>query len=120
MKKNDWILISVIAFLALALVVFLNVSRHTGAYAVVSVDKSEVKRLSLFRDATYRIEGVGGYNELVIEGGEAYLSDADCPDKLCMKMGRISKEGQSIICLPHRVVVEIEGGEENDVDVVIK
>ena len=120
MKKNDVILISVIAFLALALFVFLKLTGHFGAYAVVSVDGKEIAGLPLSEDTVYRIEGVDGYNELVIEDGRAYLSDADCPDKLCVKMGSISKEGESIICLPHKVVIRITGGEENDVDVMVE
>jgi hypothetical protein len=41
------------------------------------------------------------------------MKDADCPDKLCEKTGKISKNGETIVCLPHRVVVEIQGGEGN-------
>ena len=119
-KKNDMILISVIAVLALALFAFTNMTVQTGAYAVISVDGSEIKRLPLFEDTSYTIEGVGGHNDLVIEDGEAYLTDADCPDRLCVKMGKISKNGESIICLPHKVVVEISGGKDNDVDLMVK
>ena len=39
------------------------------------------------------------------------MKDADCPDKLCEKTGKISKNGETIVRLPHRVVVEIQGGE---------
>ena len=48
----------------------------------------------------------------VISGGLLcipFLKDTSCPDHLCEKMGRISSSGQSIICLPNRVVVEITG-----------
>ena len=66
----------------------------------------------------------GGTNELVIEDGEARLTEADCPDSLCVNMGRISRSGQSIICLPHQVVVRIvddsaaETQGVDDVDIV--
>ncbi len=120
MKKNDIKLIGVIAFLALALFVFLRVAEHSGTFAVISVEGIEVERLPLDTDTRYLIRGVGGENLLVIENDEAYLLDADCPDKLCVKMGHISKTGQSIICLPHKVVVEIEGGSDADVDVMVQ
>ncbi len=120
MKKNDMILISVIAAIALALFAFLNLTGKSGAYAVVSVNGNETTRLSLSKDAGYRIEGIGGYNDLVIRDGQAFLKEADSPDKLCVKMGSISKEGESIICLPHKVVVEISGGDGSDVDVMVK
>lgn len=44
-----------------------------------------------------------------IEGGEVWVTDADCPDKTCVAVGRISRAGQSIVCLPSGVVVTITG-----------
>ena len=47
------------------------------------------------------------------------MEDADCPDRLCVKQGRIKKVGESIVCLPHKVVIEIVGEkEEAGVDAV--
>jgi hypothetical protein len=46
-------------------------------------------------------------NTLVIEGGRARIEAADCPDKLCVKQRAISKAGESIICLPHKLVIRI-------------
>ena len=44
------------------------------------------------------------------EGGEVWLSEADCPNLLCVKTGKIRYAGQSIVCLPHKVAVRIVGG----------
>ena len=119
MKKNDVILISVIAFLALALFVFLKLTGHFGAYAVVSVDGKEIAGLPLSEDTVYRIEGVDGYNELVIEDGRAYLSDADCPDRVCVNQGWLTGGRVPIVCLPHRLVIELaEGGDTDALDAV--
>ena len=59
-----------------------------------------------------------GKNQLVIADGTARIETADCPDERCVQMGRISRSGQSIICLPHQVVVEIQGGKEAETDAV--
>ncbi|MFR4337598.1 MAG: NusG domain II-containing protein [Lachnospira pectinoschiza] len=50
------------------------------------------------------------------------MTDADCPDKLCVKTGMISKTGETIVCLPHRVVVEIIGAAADDsgVDSIVR
>ena len=81
----------------------------------MSVDGQEVAAFPLDVDITYDIEGAGGgRNLLVIEGGQAYLSDASCPDLLCVHMGKISRAGQSIICLPNKVTVEIRGKEKSE------
>ncbi len=58
----------------------------------------------------------GGRNILVISAGEAYMQDADCPDRLCVEQGRISRTGQTLTCLPHRLLVTIEEGEAAGLD----
>ena len=55
-------------------------------------------------------------NIVVIENGRAHMKDADCPDKLCMRQGAISRDGQTIVCLPHKLVVEVIGGEKEAYD----
>ena len=81
------------------------------------MDGREVGRYPLDRDAEIAIPGYdGGLNLLVIRDGSAFVREADCPDKLCVRTGAIRYEGESIICLPHRVVVAVEGGEPGEVD----
>ena len=54
----------------------------------------------------------------MIEDGKADMVWADCPDKLCVNQKAISREGESIICLPNKVVISSVGGEEREVDAV--
>ena len=84
--------------------------RQDGSAVIVEQNGRETARYALSEDRTVRIEGEGGYNLLVIEGGEVYLSEADCPTQLCMKTGKIRYAGQSIVCLPHKLAVRITGG----------
>ena len=58
-----------------------------------------------------------GTNKVRIEHNGVYMENANCPDKLCVHQGRISKTGQSIICLPNKIIVEIVG-KKPDVDAV--
>ena len=110
LKKNDLILVGALLVGLLVLVAVLMATKSGGSYAVVSVDGVEVAAFSLDQDTTYEIEGYdGGRNTLVIKDGKAHLEDSSCPDHLCEHMGKIDKVGQSIICLPNRVVVEIRG-----------
>ena len=76
-----------------------------GRYACVSVGGEVVSEYSLSVDGEYELNG--GSNILVIKGGEAYISHADCPDGLCVKTGKISLVGESIVCLPNKVSVRI-------------
>ena len=84
--------------------------RKDGGAGVVEQVGRETARYAFSEDRTVRIEGQGGYNLLVIQGGEAWLSEADCPTQLCVKTGMIRYAGQSIVCLPHRLAVRILGG----------
>lgn len=60
----------------------------------------------------------GGSNQIRIADGTAYMEQADCPDGLCMRQGAISRTGQTIVCLPHRLVVEVYGAQTNEYDTV--
>ncbi|MBR4668478.1 MAG: NusG domain II-containing protein [Butyrivibrio sp.] len=117
--KNDLVLIG--AFLAgfIAICGMLFVSKKSGMQVVVSVDSVKTASFSLSEDIEYEIKGYdGGTNLLIIKDGEAYLIDSSCPDHLCEHMGKISKVGQSIICLPNRVVVEVIGDEKEEFDTI--
>ena len=109
-KRGDIFLIGGCLLAALALLGLWLLTRRAGAAVVVEQDGRETARYALSEDRTVRIEGEGGYTLLVIRGGEAWLSEADCPTQLCVKTGKIRFAGQSIVCLPHRLAVRILGG----------
>ena len=116
MKKKDFILIGAIVAVALVLLLCVKLTQKEGAGVIVKIDGQEVGTYSLSVNGTYSLNG--GTNILVIEDGYAYLKDANCPDHLCVKQGKISKTGQVITCLPNKLTVTVYGGEENDVDLV--
>lgn len=119
LKRNDLILCCLILAAALLATVALRVSGREGAFLVVYTDGEESARYPLREERTVTLNGFDtGYNRLVIRGGEAYLEDADCPDRLCVRQGAVSKAGESIICLPHRIVITIEDGKEAETDTI--
>ena len=120
MKKSknryDIILIASLLSVALVGVGLLLILRREGGRVRVEIDGVAVAEYSLAIDGEYTLNG--GTNILVIEGGAAYIKDADCPDKTCVRRGRISYVGQSAVCLPNRVSVKIIDGSRADVDIV--
>ena len=110
-KKRDLLLLAVL--LAAAALLFAGREFFAGRPAVmvsVSVDGTEIMTLDLYRNDDIVIEsGNGQTNHLIIEDGKAFLTEASCPDKLCVRQGAISETGQSIVCLPNRVIVTIVG-----------
>ena len=107
----DVILVLSLLLVSLSVFLIITLTSEEGAVAVVSIDGDKVAEYSLARDGEYALNG--GTNILVIEGGRAYMKDADCPDKLCIHQGKKSRDGERIVCLPNRVMVEIVAeGEE--------
>ena len=123
MKKNDIILAVLLVIVAMICALFIQVLvKKNGNVAVVSIDGQVYKELSLNQNTELELnktDNVDGYNILVIENGYAYMKDADCPDKICVHQGRISKTGETIVCLPHKVVIEIKG-ENTAFDAVVQ
>ena len=116
--RNDLILIAGVTFVALVAFAVLKLTQKTGAYAVVYQDGTETARYSLSQNITVRIGNDETYNVLVIQDGEASITDASCPNHLCIQQGKISADGEMIICVPNKLVIEIEGGDEASVDAV--
>ena len=116
-RRTDLIVIVSLLLLALALYLVIGATRTEGGVVVVRVDGMETERHALTEDGVYPLNG--GSNILVIAEGQAWLSEANCPDLLCVKQGKIHYAGQSIVCLPNRLTVTVEGGESDGVDFVV-
>ena len=121
-KKNDILLIGAILVLALAAYVGVSIFQDATTYnaeALVLIDGEEYGRFPLDIDVVERIElPDGSYNVLVIEEGKADVTEASCPDGICVNHRAVSRQKQSITCLPNKLVVEIRNGEESDVDAI--
>ena len=86
----------------------LAAASRPAATAEISVDGAVIPQCPLDQDLDLIIEGSdGGTNHLVIENGSARITEASCPDKLCVRQGAASETGQTIVCLPNRVIVTI-------------
>ena len=119
--KNDIILAVIVVAVAVIGLLLLNVFKTEGSFAVVKIDGKETERYPLSVNTEVVIEtGDDGRNTLVIEDNKAFMKDANCPDKICEGHSKISYKGETIVCLPHKVVIEIVTEDsENELDVVI-
>ena len=120
-RKKEIIAVLILILIAVILFVCVRVFvEDKGKYVKVYVNEKLTKTFDLEIDQEYFIETKRGYNLLVIKDGKARVLDADCPDKICVDKGAISKNDESIICLPHNVVVTIDSNEEKVVDAEAK
>ncbi len=113
MKKNDFILIGLVLFVAI--VAFFSISRENINMARITVDGKLYTSVSL--DKNQRIQ-INDTNIAAIENGEIYMESANCPDKLCVHQGKISDSSKKIICLPNSVI--IEATKESSIDSVVR
>ncbi len=114
-KRND--IIFIIALVCAVSVIGLGffLLRGEGSSVTVTVGGDLYATYSLERDTTVRIEsGEDQVNILVIKDGRAFVESATCPDGICAAHRPISREGESIVCLPHRVVITVHSKNHED------
>ena len=121
MKKNDIVLIAVLLVAAVLVAAGMRIWQMNNtkdtANVVVTIDGEVYGTYPLSEDRTERIElPDGSYNILIIADGYADVTEASCPDQICVKHNHIRYSGDAIVCLPNKVVVTVEGGEDNDID----
>ncbi len=111
-KKHlfDAVIAAVFLIIGISSFFIINALKKDGAFVRVTVNGKEEALYSLSSDGEYPL--CDGKNTLVIEDGRAYIKSADCPDKLCVKYGKISKCGERIVCLPNKLMAEIVGEDE--------
>ncbi len=118
--RNDCILILIIILLAGSfwLMQYLSTAQKEAVLRIYQ--KGEfIGEYDLSQSQTIPVTGMeDSYNLVLIEDGTVRVTDADCPDQLCMKQRSISKNGESIICLPHKLVLQIHAKEEGTLDAV--
>lgn len=121
-KRNDLLFAAAVLSIAAVLFLYQRLGGESGPGVVKVYREKEilgVYPLSEERTETFTGEE-GSFNRLVIQNKKAFIEDADCPDKLCVKQGKISRNKEALTCLPHRLSVVIEKGEASLVDAVVR
>ena len=118
MTKGVKICILLICILLLGSVIFIIIFNKEPESNLVEISQ-DGKIIYIIdiseKDDTFRIDSPdGGYNAIEIKDGKIRISEADCPDKTCVKTGWLRSEEIPIVCLPHRIVVKFadERGEK--------
>jgi len=121
LKKGD---IIIIVILAVALISWYGINQlgesEDDRQAVIETNGEVYKTIPMkagMKQQEIHIElENGNHIDIIIDENGAYVKDVICPDKVCQKTGVVNKVGQSIVCLPNRVIVYIEGKTGSDVD----
>lgn len=117
--KADAIVIGCILITALLFFGMIYLREPTDGEVMIIRDGELMGCYELSAEETISVsDQEGGFNLVLISNGTVRVCDANCPDKLCIRQKSISKNGESIICLPHKLVVQIVSKEESDLDAV--
>ncbi len=111
-RKADVILAIFLVIAGLAVSYAFSTGQETGQMAVISAGGKEYASYSLLEDRVVTIDQDGHTNKITIKGGHVSMTFSDCANQNCVQQGEISDPSQSIVCLPNKVVVEIQGGNE--------
>lgn len=120
--RNDIILIAILLFLVIGASIYLFVFRGNGDVVKVTVDGKVYGVFSLTQD---RVEEIytgsenKQLNRLVIQDGKAFVGTATCPDGICSNHQAIFRDGESIVCLPHKVVITVITEKSDDAPDVV-
>ncbi len=113
MNRKIMVLSALTALIAAAgIIVWLimqNAPRRDPA-AEIYLDGELIKTVSLAEECEFTVECGGGFNTVSVLGGAIAVTDADCPDKVCVHTGAISGGAVPIVCLPHRLEIRIVDG----------
>lgn len=116
-KKADIILFICLILIGGALSYLAFSGSSTGDLVVVKVNGEIYGKYSLSKDRTITVNRDGHMNKITIKGGKVQVSKSSCKNQVCVKQGSISTTHQSIVCIPNRVVVSIEG-KDGEYDVI--
>jgi len=113
--KNDFLAIGIVAAIAIlvSVIFWTSVGAEEGSMLSVYQEGALIKELSLDSDVEFVIEG-DYKNVITIKDGKAAITESDCPGTDCVHSGWIHEAGRSIVCLPNRVELRIEGTSEVD------
>jgi len=104
MKKGDFVIIGMAVAAAIASIALIFSFQRQGTYVIIKQNNKVLYNQSVNKNHIFDT----GTNTVVIKDGEVFVEKATCKNQVCVKSGKISKKGESIICLPNKVVVEIK------------
>lgn len=117
-KKADFVLMIALIVVGIASSAAVSLSSSLGDKVVIEVKSSIYGTYSLGEDRTIKIKSGDSTNTVRIKNGKVSMIESSCKNQICVHHSPIDKTGQSIICLPNRVVVRIEGKGDNEYDAI--
>lgn len=119
--KGDIVVIIVCIMLAVLIgVMFARITgTEHGELVVIYRDGNKIQEISLQENREILIEN-GYTNKVMVKDKKVAIVESDCPGEDCVHSGWISGTGRSLVCLPNRVEIRIEGQKDSEVDFIVR
>ena len=119
MTRGDKVLIVIVVILTFVSLGFIKKQTFStdDKFASIQVDGREIKKIIFDSNIVGKeipIKTEYGYNLIEVGDGKIRVVEASCPDKIDVKQGYISKIGETIVCLPNKMLIEIKGIDGRD------
>ncbi|MBN2541381.1 NusG domain II-containing protein [bacterium] len=117
-RIGDFVVIGFIAAISVFML-YARSGKATAKILEITVDGNVIVQKSLPIREVFTIEGVIGEMEIGVKGDTVQVLSSSCPQKICVKMGKIIKPGEIIVCVPNKAIISIKGSNgKKDVDVI--
>jgi hypothetical protein len=116
--RNDIIFVSALLAVIILAALGMLLFRSSGDTVAVTVDGKLFGEYTLNENRTVEIKTDRGFNLLVIKDGKAFVESASCPDGICSSHKPVSYDGESIICLPNKVVITVNSQDGSAPDII--
>jgi len=118
LKIGDLILIGLLSLVIIVSFLTLHLLRINGEFVSIYVEGNQIYRLSLKEDTEIKVNGIMGVTRIRVQKGSVTIVEAPCPNKICKKMGKISRSGEILVCVPNRLVLRITGKMDSEIDAI--
>ena len=120
LRKADIALIVVLTTVAVVSMLAIVTLRASGGFIEIIQHGEVVAELELGRDTVHVVESGDMLNVVQIRGGSASMLEANCPDGYCLHHAPVMYSGQTIVCLPNRLIVQVRGARQGEHDVILR
>jgi len=114
----DKILLLLLSTATIASYFLVEIGSDPGSTVLVEVDGQAVYRADLHRESSFVVQGARGELAIEVRNGSVSVTRADCPNHICVRMGRKSRNGDIIVCVPNKTIIHIGGGTADGVRAV--
>ncbi|MFQ5707152.1 MAG: NusG domain II-containing protein [bacterium] len=118
LTRGDKLLIGLLLLTGLGSSFLFHFFSSQGQTATIMVQNRLLLRKNLSENRVFKIRGAMGQTTIEISDSAIRVLDSDCPQKLCVHQGKISRTGEVVVCVPNKITIWIEGSRKNKFDAV--